>query len=121
MIVVSHLSTPEGRKALTTAIDEARDRATGLVVVAPAQGDRALTEEISAELSASAGEAGIALDIVPVEGDLAEGMIETAERMGAELIVIGLRRRSPVGKLLLGAGAQRILLDSPCPVMAVKP
>jgi nucleotide-binding universal stress UspA family protein len=53
--------------------------------------------------------------------DVAEDLIGTAEEVGAGLIVIGLRRRSPVGKLILGANAQRILLDSPCPVLAVKP
>ena len=51
----------------------------------------------------------------------AEDLINIAEaRSTAELIVIGLRRRSPVGKLILGSNAQRILLDAPCPVLAVK-
>ena len=38
----------------------------------------------------------------------------------AELIIIGLRRRSPVGKLIMGSTSQRILLDAPCAVLAVK-
>jgi nucleotide-binding universal stress UspA family protein len=52
--------------------------------------------------------------------DLAEDLITAAEELAAEIIVIGLRRRSPVGKLILGSSAQRILLDAPCPVLAVK-
>jgi nucleotide-binding universal stress UspA family protein len=52
--------------------------------------------------------------------DPAEDLINVAEEVNADLIVIGLRRRSPVGKLILGSNAQRILLDAPCPVLAVK-
>jgi nucleotide-binding universal stress UspA family protein len=47
-------------------------------------------------------------------------MVEIADEEGADLIVIGLRRRSPVGKLVLGSNAQDILLSANCPVLAVK-
>jgi nucleotide-binding universal stress UspA family protein len=52
--------------------------------------------------------------------DAAEEIAEVAERVGASLVVIGMRRRSPTGKLLFGSQAQRILLDAGCPVLAVK-
>jgi nucleotide-binding universal stress UspA family protein len=48
-------------------------------------------------------------------------LLEAAAAHGAKLVVIGIRRRSPVGKLLLGSTAQRIILEAPCPVLAVKP
>lgn len=47
-------------------------------------------------------------------------MVSAAERLDASLVVIGLRRRTPTGKLLFGSDAQRILLDSPSRVLAVK-
>jgi nucleotide-binding universal stress UspA family protein len=50
----------------------------------------------------------------------AEDLIAVAEEVSADFIVIGLRRRTPVGKLILGSNAQRILLDASCPVLAVK-
>ena len=46
--------------------------------------------------------------------------VEEAKARQSRLIVIGLRRRTPVGKLILGSNAQRILLDAPCAVLAVK-
>ena len=52
--------------------------------------------------------------------DPAEKLITTAESPTAASIVNGLRPRSPVGQLLLGSNAQRILLDATCPVLAVK-
>ena len=46
--------------------------------------------------------------------DVADDLIAVAEETSADFIIIGLRRRSPVGKLILGSHAQRILLDAPC-------
>ena len=127
-IVVGYLATPEGRAALETAAGEAERRGESLVVVVSERGDetdehrqetQAALEAVRSELASR----GIEHDVrVLARGrDVAEDLIGTAEEVGAALIVIGLRRRSPVGKLILGANAQRILLDSPCPVLAVKP
>jgi nucleotide-binding universal stress UspA family protein len=127
-IVVGYLATVEGRAALTAATGEAVRRTEPLVVVVSERGDE--SDEQRAELAAALDEAraslasaGVPHDVRVISGgrDVAEDLIGTAEQTGATLIVIGLRRRSPVGKLILGANAQRILLDSPCPVLAVKP
>lgn len=117
-VVVSQNSTPEGHCAMVAAVAEAESRATRLVIVASCddQGPQDLPTEISSRIDSS----GIEHHVTPCHGDMAEEMLTTARENEAELIVIGLRRRSPVGKLLLGSGAQRILLDAPCPVLAVK-
>ena len=50
----------------------------------------------------------------------AEEILSAAADTDAELIVIGLRRRSPIGKLFLGSSSQQVILDAACPVVAVK-
>ena len=52
--------------------------------------------------------------------DVAEELAAVIAETSAELLVIGIRHRSAVGKLLMGSAAQRILLDVDCPVLAVK-
>jgi nucleotide-binding universal stress UspA family protein len=116
LIVVGYSSRPEGRAALTRALSEARLRGAALVVVNTSPD--AETAGLANELAAS----GLSYEVKTAADthDSAEELIRTAETTGADFIVIGLRRRSPVGKLLLGSNAQRVLLDAACPVLAVK-
>ena len=67
-------------------------------------------------------ECGVAFELTqPVGVDTAEELLKAMGRDDAELLVIGVRHRSPVGKLLLGSVSQRLLLECPKPVLAVKP
>jgi nucleotide-binding universal stress UspA family protein len=56
-----------------------------------------------------------------VVADVAEEMLRVARDTSAQVLVIGLRHRTPVGKMIMGSVAQHVLLDAPCPVLAVKP
>ncbi|GAB4081099.1 universal stress protein [Modestobacter muralis] len=126
-IVVGYVPTPEGEAALTAAIAEARLREQPLHLVNSSRGDaladpRFASDDALATVRARLEEAGVVFEIAQeVRGhEAAEEVVEAAARVQASLIVIGMRRRSPTGKLLTGSQAQRILLDAPCPVLAVK-
>lgn len=128
VIVVGYIPKPEGHAALTLSIPEAQLRGSSLLVVHSQRGGREFTGAVMDDeghlnsVRAQLDEAGVTYEIRQlVRGfDPAEDMIKVAEEVSAELIIIGLRRRSPVGKLILGSNAQRIVLDAPCPVLAVK-
>jgi nucleotide-binding universal stress UspA family protein len=128
-VVVGYVPKPEGEAALDSAIDEAKLRNAQIVVVNSHRGghefDAGAARQAEDDMEAVRGRleaAGVAYDVRQlVRGfEPAEDLISIAEASSAELIVIGLRRRSPVGKLILGSNAQRILLDAKCPVLAVK-
>jgi nucleotide-binding universal stress UspA family protein len=128
-VVVGYVPKPEGDAALRTAIAEAALRSANLVVVHSQRGGADFDQDASTQadrqmnaVRATLDEAGVSYEVRQlVRGfEPAEDLISIAETSQAELIVIGLRRRSPVGKLILGSNAQRILLDAHCPVLAVK-
>lgn len=127
MVVVGYVPTPEGRAALDAAIAEAKGRGARLVVVNSRRikhglGGAKPVPEDSSELDSVLEGAGVEFEVrqPPHDVEASEALLAVAEEAAADLIVIGLRRRSPVGKLILGSNAQRILLDASCPVLAVK-
>jgi nucleotide-binding universal stress UspA family protein len=128
-IVVGYVPKPEGKAALRRAVQESQLRDCRLVVVNSHRGGREFdqedaldTQEQLDDVRSELGASGVDHEIRQlVRGkDPADDLVAVADEVGAELIVIGLRRRSPVGKLILGSNAQRVLLDAACPVLAVK-
>jgi nucleotide-binding universal stress UspA family protein len=128
-IVVGYVPSPEGEAALDRAVDEAKLRGSTLLVVNSQRGGRtadyqelALTDEQVQVIHDRLHEAGVEHDVRGlVRGnDPADDLIAIADEAFAEMIVIGLRKRTPVGKLIMGSNAQRVLLDANCPVLAVK-
>jgi len=126
-VVVGYVPSPEGRAALERGVAEARLRGARLVVVNASRGDalvdpRYLGAAAAADLETELAGLGLEAELrqLSVGDDVAEDLDRVAEEVGAELVVIGLRRRSPVGKLILGSAASRILLTVGRPVLAVK-
>ena len=128
-VVVGYVPTKEGRAALRVAAEESRRRRAKLIVVSSNKGGRTFDAEEAQRFEIALSQAQRMLTDHGVDheerqlvrgNEPAEDLIAVAEEVNAEFIVIGLRRRTPVGKLLLGSNAQRILLDASCPVLAVK-
>jgi nucleotide-binding universal stress UspA family protein len=124
-IVVGYVPTPEGEAALTAAISEARLRQEPLHVVNTSRGDslvdrRFASDDSLAAVRATLEESGTVYDQHLGSHEASDELVAIADRVKASLIVIGLRRRTPTGKLITGSQAQRILLDANCPVLAVK-
>jgi len=127
-VLVGFVPTAEGEAAFAAGLAEAGLRGEDLVVLNSARGGALVSADVAspevvARLSTAAAQAGVSLTLRQDAhaGDLADEVVRVADELSASVIVIGIRRRSAVGKLLLGSSAQRILLDANRPVLAVKP
>jgi nucleotide-binding universal stress UspA family protein len=126
-VLVGYVDTPEGNAALDAALQEAARRRTRLVVLnSPRSGapvDASLIDQTQvSRLRQRAEDEGVEIDIrqTPHHDHLVSALDDVAAEVGAELLVIGIKRRSPVGKLILGSTAQRVLLEVDVPVLAIK-
>jgi nucleotide-binding universal stress UspA family protein len=127
MIVVGYTADAFGKAALDHAVAEAKLRGTGLLVINSTAGDAysdarfARSGEIE-DLQTSLASSGVEFEVrQPVGVDAAEELLGAMDRPDADLLVIGIRHRSPVGKLLLGSVSQQLILECPKPVLTVKP
>lgn len=113
-ILVAVADNREGTYALRAAVREAQRLDTEVLVVT--MGVRAV--------DLSDVPHGVSVRVLPNRGrpdrDPVDEVLDAIEATGAERLVVCLKRRSPVGKVLLGSISQRLLLDSPVPVLAVR-
>jgi nucleotide-binding universal stress UspA family protein len=126
-VVIGYIPNVYGEAALSAGIEEARRRGTGVLVVNASKGDsladpKYVGEADWAELGDRLDELDIPHDVRQTIGaDVADELLVAAREIDAEVVVIGIRHRTAVGKMLMGSVAQRVLLEAPCPVLAVKP
>ena len=133
-VAVAHQINMASDVVLAAAVTEAALRDTTLVVLhvvtsKDLDSEEALRQGIGDLVATAVATQGVgdlswevrvaASDGSSIE-DTAGAILQAVEQSGADLLVIGARRRSPVGKAFLGSVTQDVLLDSPVPVLVVK-
>ena len=127
-VAVAHQVSPTSRKALTQAVREATYRGTDLAVLHVVGSIDADTTEayrlgVSDEIEKVIGDQpGVPwkLHLATARVDIADTLLGLVDTLDADLLVIGARQRSPVGKALLGSVAQAVILHASVPVLVVK-
>lgn len=126
-VVAAYSADDYGRAAVAHAESIARAAGARLVVVNATRGDKLVDDRYAHEDEIAALQGRLAADGLAFEirhdvvPDVADAVLDAAAETSADMIVVGVRHRTPVGKLLLGSVAQRVILDAACPVLAVKP
>jgi len=126
-ILVAYVPRPEGQIALNKGLKIAKRRQERLVVVNASpdgsQEDASKADVQDVErVEALLADSGLDAEFKQfVRGKSAVTEIEEmVESLHVSLLIIGLRKRTAVGKLILGSVAQDLLLSVSCPVLAVK-
>ena len=126
-ILVAYVPRPEGLAALEKGMEIAKRRQERLVVVNASPGgnqedlSKADAQEVE-RVEVLLAESGLDAEFKQfIRGKSAVAEVEAlVDTLQVSLLVIGLRKRTAVGKLILGSVAQDLLLSVSCPVLAVK-
>lgn len=125
-IAVALNTSPRGRAALLAAASEARLRGVQLCVLniiagveKPHRDDPEVVKAVEDGL-ADYSDLKWTLHTAPERYDTAESLLELADEVGASMLVLGSRKRRPIGKLLLGSVVQQVLYHAQIPVLVVK-
>jgi nucleotide-binding universal stress UspA family protein len=125
-IVLGYIPNERGEAAYAKAVTVAAALGVDLEIINSSgrqshTDPRLASEAELGNLLARAQQAGVTATLrTHAHEDGPDALIEASEEPDTEMLVIGLRKRSQVGKLLLGSDAQRVLLQASCPVLAVK-
>jgi nucleotide-binding universal stress UspA family protein len=128
-IIVGYDMTDPAEKAFNTAFEYAKGMQAKLILVASlVGGTKENVEEINAfekglriaHQKATQSGIGCEKHLLMRGNAPGEDLVLYARENKADLIVIGVKKRSKVGKLMFGSTAQYVILESDCPVLAVK-
>ncbi len=127
-IAVAHQVSATSRLALVEAVKEANYRGTDLAVLhvvdsIDADNKEAYRLGVADEIEKVVGAGppvSWQLHLETAGGDLGDALLRLVDAVEADLLVIGARRRSPMGKALLGSVAQTVILEANLPVLVVK-
>ena len=130
-VAVAHQASSSSRTiALHEAAREAQLRRTDLSVLHVVESldldvEEADRHSLWAEVESAFTEAGATdvpwqLHLATAQQDVAETILDLTKKVQADLLIIGARRRSPVGKALLGSVTQTLILEADVPVLVVK-
>jgi nucleotide-binding universal stress UspA family protein len=132
-VAVAHHTRSSSALALEEGARQASYRRTGLVVVHVvesldndiAEANRAGISDAVEKALTTAALPDIPWDVLLVAGggdtaDVSAALLRAVDDLRPDLLVIGARRRSPVGKAFLGSVTQNLILDADVPVLVVK-
>ncbi len=127
-ILVGYDGSNAAMEALRLSIKHAKAFDAKVEIVRSMKGggeDRAEKIELASNQLAFAEEL-LTKESIPCETHLlvrgmtpGEDMVRFAREKGIESIILGVKRRSKVGKMLFGSNAQYVILNAPCPVITV--
>ena len=126
VVLLAHAPNRSAEAAFAAAVRQAAMRGARLVIVNATVGesddDRRLAAPSALQaLVARAAEAGVEAEAEqPVGPDVATMILNRAHGLPADVLVLGTRHRSAVGKLIMGSIAQRVLMEAECEVLLVK-
>ena len=128
-VAVAYSLAATGRPALQAAVEEARAHGDDLTVLHVARAQEAhkgeayrhqVTEEVRAMLAGEEVPWRLDLRTAPSDTAVNDVLVGMVDELGARMVVIGGRQRSPLGKALLGSTAQAVILGVRTPVLVIK-
>ncbi|GAP77570.1 MULTISPECIES: universal stress protein [Brachybacterium] len=125
-ILLAYVPSATSEAAFDFAVEEAERRDASLLVLASERAPdprkaRGVTDQ--RPLQERLEETGLAFELrtVPKRDDPADDILDAVEHDDIDLVILGIRKRTPIGKILLGSTSQRVAIESPVPVVMVKP
>ena len=125
-ILLAYVPSATSEAAFDFAVEEAERRDASLLVLASERAPdprkaRGVTDQRSLQERLEETGLGFELRTVPKRDDPADDILDAVEHDDVDLVILGIRKRTPIGKILLGSTSQRVAIESPVPVVMVKP